>query len=189
MDNCIAFEGNRRIATGELSEVAEKTKRVVDRGERGPVVILDAVTSRTIEVDFRGTVDAVLERLRAKPAEIESAEPRGKGRPKLGVVGREVTLLPRHWEWLSSQPGGASVALRWLVEEARKISAPQDRKRETQESAYRFMTIMAGNRAGYEEGLRAMYAGKQKDFERSIKDWPEDVRKHALVLGRRAMER
>ena len=113
--NCTAFEGTRRIASGELVKVALKTKEVLDRGERAPVLIFDDATSELVEIDFRGTPAQVLKRLEASaipPEQPAGDEPRGPGRPKLGVVAREVTLLPRHWEWLNAQPGGASVALR-----------------------------------------------------------------------------
>ncbi len=112
---CTAFEGYRRIASGDLAQVVLKTKAVIDRGEKGPVLIFDDVTSEPIEVDFRGTPDDVLKKLPRSQVP-ESATPmdpgpRGPGRPRLGVVAREVTLLPRHWDWLNDQPGGASVAL------------------------------------------------------------------------------
>src|SRR3954447_20753875 len=105
---CTAFEGSRRIASGELAEVALKTKEIIDRGERAPILIFDDVTGETIEVDFRGTVEDVVKRLAeptragapaAAPAAPEGGASRGPGRPKLGVVAREVTLLPRHWDW------------------------------------------------------------------------------------------
>src|SRR5438045_4115295 len=142
---CTAFEGTQRIATGDLPDVALRTKAAVDRGERAPVLIFDDVTGEQIEIDFRGTPADVLGRLAERfdrttqaaetsPRESTASEaapvavPRGPGRPRLGVVAREVTLLPRHWEWLGRQPGGASVALRKLVEEARRTSAPADRR-------------------------------------------------------------
>ncbi len=75
----------------------------------------------------------------------QPAEPRGRGRPKLGVVAREVTLLPRHWDWLNAQPGGASVALRKLVEQARRANGDADRARAAREAAYHFMSAMAGD--------------------------------------------
>src|SRR4029079_4156101 len=71
--------------------------------------------------------------------ETAAAEPRGRGRPRLGVVAREGTLLPRHWEWLGTQPGGASVVLRKLVEEARRANGDADRTRAARDAAYRFM--------------------------------------------------
>src|SRR5882724_9616001 len=159
---CTAFEGARCIAAGELTEVALKAKAAADRGEQ--VLIFDDSTSEAIEVDFRGTAEDVLQRLtRADGPQAASVPdtPRGPGRPKLGVVAREVTLLPRHWDWLNAQPGGASVALRKLVDQARRANEDSDRVRQAQEAAYRFMSAMAGNRPGFEEAARALFAGKQ----------------------------
>jgi hypothetical protein len=192
MDNqnetrCIAFEGSRRIASGELAHVALMTKEVIDRGQRAPVLIFDDVTGEQIEVDFRGTAAEVVMRLAkardAAKAHPEGEAPRGPGRPRLGVVAREVTLLPRHWEWLNGQPGGASVALRKLVEEARRANAGRDRVRRAQEAAYRFMSAMAGNFPGFEEAMRAFFGGDRKRFDKLVKSWPADVRDQARKLA------
>ena len=107
-------------------------------------------------------------------------------RPKLGVIAREVTLLPRHWEWLSSQPGGASVALRKLVEEARRANAGRDRIRQAQEAAYRFVSVLAGNLPGFEEACRALFAGDAARFDSLVQGWPAGVRNHAQRLAARA---
>ena len=148
LTRCTAFEGARRIAAGDLPHVALKAKQVLDRGAKAPVLIFDDISSELIELDFRGTPADVVKRLPPATAEVQA--PRGPGRPRLGVVAREITLLPRHWDWLNSQPGGASVALRKLVEDARKRYAGRDRIRQAQESAYRFMSAMAGNEPGFE---------------------------------------
>lgn len=116
------------------------------------------------------------------------AVPRGPGRPKLGVVAREVTLLPRHWEWLNGQPGGASVALRKLVDEARRANDGKDRVRQAREAAYRFMSVMAGNERGFEEATRALFAGDRERFEEFVASWPADVRDHAKRLAAAAFE-
>ena len=113
-----AFAGMRRIASGDLASVAAKAKAALDQDEGTSILILDDETCRVVDIDFRGKADDVVKRLERTSGQ---PEPRGPGRPKLGVVAREVTLLPRHWEWLNAQPGGASVALRKLVEEARRI--------------------------------------------------------------------
>jgi hypothetical protein len=190
---CTAFEGTRRIASGALPEVAQKVKAVLDRGERAPVLIFDDATSEIVEVDFRGTAEEVAARLAANPSvpvasdnQPDAATPRRPGRPRLGVVAREVTLLPRHWEWLNCQPGGASVALRKLVEQARRGSESKDRVRRAQESAYRFMSTMAGNEAGFEEALRCLFAGDRARFDSLVNDWPIDVRDHARKLAAEA---
>jgi hypothetical protein len=187
---CIAFEGARCIAAGHLREVALAVKQVIERGEQAPVLIFDALTSQPVEFDLRGTADDVLARLAAEEVEVgedgespDKAVPRGRGRPKLGVVAREITLLPRHWDWLNSQSGGASVALRKLVEAARLASDDKDRIRHAQEAAYRFLTSLAGNFPGYEEATRALYAGDAARFEASIESWPVDVREHATRLA------
>lgn len=181
MSDVIAFAETRRIAQGPLSEVALAVKRALDAGEAAPVLIFDAVTSRPVEVDLRGTLDEIDARL-AEAAEPDDAA-RGRGRPKLGVTAREVTLLPRHWDWLSSQPGGASATLRRLVEEARK--APPS-IREVREAVYRFSTAMAGNAPGYEEAMRALFAGDAARFEAETAGWPGDVRAHARTLAKTA---
>jgi hypothetical protein len=203
--SCTAFEGPRCIASGELHNVARKAKEVIDRGQRATVLIFDDATSRIIEIDFRGTAEDVLSRLdtarnvrgrdEAPPTAAtttcavngpESPAPtptRRPGRPKLGVVGREVTLLPRHWDWLNSQPGGASVALRKLVDQARKTNEGKDRIRQSQEAAYRFMSSMAGNEPNFEEASRALFAGKQDRFDQMVDTWPIDLRDHAKKLA------
>ena len=185
----IAFAGTRRIAAGALAEVALKAKKLVDRGDA--VLILDDATSEPIEVDFRGTPQDVTERLaKGVLAAAPQTEPQaGPGRPKLGVVAREVTLLPRHWDWLNSQPGGASVALRKLVDEARRVKSGQDRVRRAQERAYRFMSIVAGDLPGFQEAARHLFAGDAEKFSARIGKWPKDVRDHAAKLAEGALEK
>jgi hypothetical protein len=187
---CTAFEGTRRIASGELGHVARKSKDVIDRNGRAPVLIFDDSTSEQIEIDFRGTAGDVVERLAAIPSkEAAVTAPRGPGRPKLGVVAREITLLPRHWEWLNRQPGGASVALRKLVDEARNSHQDRDRVRQAQEAAYRFMSAMAGNEPGFEEATRALFAKDLMRLRALTAAWPDDIRDHALKLANPALER
>ena len=166
-------------------------KRALDSDPERTILIFDAVTSEPVEVDCRGPVDEVLARLAgAVPDETaadglaaEAVVARSPGRPKLGVVAREITLLPRHWEWLNEQPGGASVTLRKLVEEARKSTAGETRVRRAREACYRFMNTMAGNEPGFEEALRALYAGDAGRFETLTEVWPADVRDHARRLA------
>lgn len=187
-----AFEGSRRIAAGELADVVAKAKQVLDRGDRAPVLLFDDRTGRQVDVDFRGDLKVVQARLAPAPeshAEPVDEPPRRPGRPRLGVVGREVTLLPRHWEWLNAQPGGASVALRKLVDQARRANEGRDRIRAAQESAYRFMSAMAGNEPNFEEAARALFAGDRTKFHVMIDAWPIDVRDHAALLAAAAFER
>ncbi len=165
----IAFEGDRCIGSGDLREVARAAKQALGRHPDASILIFDGQTSAPIDIDFRGSVDDVLARLPhpEPPAadEVTSvAAPRGPGRPKLGVVAREVTLLPRHWDWLAQQTGGASVAIRRLVDEARRNGDDGNRIRHAQEAAYRFMSTMAGNRPHYEEAIRALFADDAPRF-------------------------
>ncbi|MGZ6016367.1 MAG: DUF2239 family protein [Phenylobacterium sp.] len=172
--NCTAFDGQRRIASGPLAEVAVAARRATGDGSKGPVLIFDDATGHVVDVDLRGGEDEVRRRLTPPPL---------RGRPKLGVVPREVTLLPRHWDWLASQPGGASVALRKLVEEARRTHAKRDRIRQAQDAAYRFISAMAGDLPGFEEASRALFAGNAERFYEETARWPADVREHARQLA------
>ena len=189
--SCTAFVGKRLVSTGGLLEVALKAQEAANRDRFAQVVIFDDVTSQVIEVDLRGTPDELSRRIAetastaAQPNEPVPAdgEPRRPGRPKLGVVAREVTLLPRHWEWLANQPGGASVALRKLVEQAKKANEGTDRKRIAQEAAYRFLSAMCGNECEFEEANRALFAGKRKRFAQATEPWPPDLRDHAMKLA------
>ncbi len=186
----IAFAKNRRIARGEPRDVAAAVKGFVDDRPEQPVAVFDAVSSQPVDLDLRGSVAAVLKRLPSAAPESAAPSdpspdktPRGPGRPKLGVVAREVTLLPRHWDWLGTQPGGASVALRKLVEAAQRANAAADRQRAAAESAYRFMHAMAGNAAGFEEASRALFAGDMVRLQAEVAAWPRDVRVHVLELA------
>jgi len=203
---CSVFQSGRCLASGRLSEVALPMKAALDASARSlqapPVLLLDDTTAEVIDLDWRGTPKEVLARLKAMVAatpdpatagmsdEPDNAAPapgaapaRGPGRPKLGVVAREVTLLPRHWDWLATQPGGASVALRKLVEVARRDSETRDRVRQASAVAYRFMSTIAGHEAGFEEASRALFAGDQAGFDVLIAGWPVDVQHHLKRLA------
>ena len=187
MTLCTAFTGTRRIASGPIADVALAAKPAADRGES--VLIFDDATAQPVEIDFRGSTADLREHIAQRaaaplPPEQPVAEtPRGPGRPKLGVVAREITLLPRHWDWLACQPGGASVALRKLVEDARRASGDKDRVRRAREVAYRFMAAMAGDLPNFEEAARALFAGDGARFYPLVAGWPEDVRDHLVKLA------
>lgn len=164
-----AFSGNRRLASGSQAEILAAISTLAQDAP-SPLVFEDA-TGQQVEL-----------------AAASPAAPRGPGRPRLGVVSREVTLLPRHWEWLAGQPGGASVALRKLVDEARRANEGADRRRKAQETAYRFMSALAGNETGFEEAARALFAGDGWRFEASTQPWPHDVASHARRLAAPAFQ-
>lgn len=192
---CVAFEGSTLLAAGPLPDVALAMKDRLDHTPEAVVLVFDQATGNVVEVDLRGSREDVLERLeKAEPGSdryghraMEPMPPRTPGRPRLGVVAREVTLLPRHWEWLASQPGGASVALRKLVEDARRASGERDRQRAAQEACYRFMVAVAGNEPGFEDASRALYAGNEAKFHEAVENWPRDVRTHAREFFARQM--
>ncbi|MFP5195055.1 DUF2239 family protein [Alcaligenes faecalis] len=184
-----SFMGHRRIASGPMLANVLAVKKVLESRVNDPVLIFDDVTGRFVDVNTQGTDEELAQRyapVDAPEVEVEQTEeeaPRGRGRPKLGVVPREVTLLPRHWDWLATQPGGASVALRKLVEEARRASAVKDQRRQAQERAYNFMTAIGGDLPGFEEAMRALFADELERFKTLLAGWPEDVRDHAIKLA------
>lgn len=194
---CTAFEGSRLLCSGPLVEVALAVKDAMAWEAADPILAFDDATGRVIDLDLRGSKAEIIARLSQSQATPASPSPqadtpndadvpreaRGRGRPKLGVIGREVTLLPRQWEWLAAQPGGASVALRKLVDEARRNSGTAQKTRAAQERAYHFMLAMAGNLPHYEEATRALFANDRTRFEQKIAEWPGDIAAHAIRLA------
>eukprot|EP01030_Chromulinospumella_sphaerica_P004019 gene4019-3931_t len=199
---------------GAVMGVALRVKAATEARPLARFMVFNACTSEVLDFDLRGTPQEVLARLAVShpaalacaaspadstpptdlagapgaetPSEDTSSAKTGPGRPKLGVVAREVTLLPRHWAWLSSQPGGASVALRKLVEQARKDSQSQDQRRLSQEATYRFMSAMAGCLEGFEEAARALFASDRPRFEALTAPWPQDIQIHLQHLAQAA---
>lgn len=188
---CTAFVGHTRLLAGALDDVALAAKRAGANTDQ-LLQIYDDATGRVIDMDTRGTDDDMMARLPRIPAAASAPPddaPRGRGRPKLGVVAREVTLLPRHWDWLSTQPGGASVALRKLVEGARRANESKDRARRARDAAYAFMSAMAGNLPDFEEASRALFSGALEKFAALIARWPTDVRDYTLQLAHQNISR
>lgn len=186
-----AFAGKQQVARGTLHSVATTLKHLVDAAPDAQILIFDDVNGAQVDLNLHGTIEDVLRRIPAAPvATLEgnpsASEPvpaRGAGRPKLGVVGREVTLLPRHWEWLASQPGGASVAIRKLVEVAQRENRQADQVRLAREASYRFISAMAGDLPGFEEATRALFAGDSAQFAACSASWPADVRTYAQMIA------
>lgn len=189
-----SFNGHKRIASGSLPVNALAVKHALASDVPSPLLTFCDQTGQAVEIDMRGSDAEMLTRLppevcqlqRSESALIsseESGEPRGRGRPKLGVVAREVTLLPRHWDWLAARPGGASVTLRKLVDEARRANVDRDRQRQASECAYHFMSVMAGDMAGFEEASRALFANDAAKFRQLTEAWPPDVRDYVRYLA------
>jgi hypothetical protein len=173
----IAFAGARRIAQGTLAEVIPVLKERFDRDPSDSVLVFETDSGRQVDFDLRGTVAEALER--ATPA-------RGPGRPKLGVASREVSLLPRHWQWLEQQGSGISATLRKLVEQAMKVQPGKQRARQIRDALCRFLTGMAGDRPSFEEACRALYAGDGARFAAQVERWPKDIREYAVAQERAA---
>lgn len=190
---CTAFAGSRRIATGALIDVALAV-RDVDPAVQGPLLTFDNASGAVIDLDLRGSTADIVARLRDHGDHQRSkaegggtgGAARSPGRPKLGVVAREVTLLPRHWEWLGRQQGGASQALRRMVDDARRADDGQTVHRAAQERTYRFLAAIAGDLSGFEDAIRALFAGDHASFADRMAAWPADIRDHALLLAEQA---
>lgn len=184
---CTAFQGDRLLLSGPLLDVALAVKATIQNDPSSAVLVFDDATGRVIDLDLRGTKADIVEGLsRARGRSVTAArgsEPKGRGRPRLGVIAREVTLLPRQWEWLAAQPNGASAALRRLVDEARRNGSSEQQRRAAREAAYRFMLGIGGDLPGYEEGTRALFADDARKLRQCIASWPKDIRAHVLRLA------
>jgi hypothetical protein len=184
--SCAAFDGVRLIAAGPLTEVALAVKRALDSGAAGPLLTFEDATGAVVDLDLSGSDAQILAGLSME--DDRTPAPRGRGRPKLGVVAREVTLLPRHWEWLAAQPGGASVVLRRLVDAARRADGGASEAKQAAAAAYRFLSAIAGDLPGFEEAARALFAGDRAAFAERVAAWPRDIGDNATRLAWRRGE-
>lgn len=178
-----AFMQGQQIAQGNLSELLRQIKATPIGNE--PVFIFDDRTGKRLDIYVHGdeaSAIAAYPELATRQTEAPAAI-KSRGRPKLGVSAKEVTLLPRHWEWLATQPGGASATLRRLIEQAKKASEPADNKRRRHESAYQFMHELAGDLPEYETCLRALFADDETAFSAAMEGWPQDIRRYAAQLA------
>ena len=180
-----AFEGLKIRFQGSLGEVVIQVKKRLGKSEHSPVLIISDLTGKVMDFNFHGTLKDVQKRLEVFVSQAEEGpkDAGGPGRPKLGVISREVSLLPRHWEWLASQSGGASAALRKLVEDAKRQALDSGSIKEAQARTYKFMSVIAGDLQGYEEALRALYRRDGKKFQTQIEAWPSDVQKYIKSLA------
>ncbi len=175
-----AFKESKRLVAASIETVAPLVKQAMHDDPTTSILIFSDETGEQIDLDLRGSAEEIAARYSSTPNRKV-----GPGRPKLGVVAREITLLPRHWEWLNAQPGGASVTLRKLVEAASKLNSKSQRK-SSQEASYRFIAVLAGNLDNFEEATRALYAGEQAKFRELISIWPMDIQIYALKLSQDA---
>ena len=183
-DDVLAFARHDLLARGDLATVALAVLDSETHARGETVLLFEAGTGRQFDIDLSGSRAAVAARYAQQAVPEPAAEaPRRRGRPKLGVVGREVTLLPRHWAWLEQQRGGASAALRRLVDEARRADAGGDLRRRAQDRTQRLMAALAGDLPGFEEAARALYGGDGERFEAETATWPRDLRAVVLELA------
>lgn len=179
------FAGYRLVGKGDLLKVLRMCKRKFDDGCRERIVIYDDMSGETYDFELNGTVEEVERRLKEHPmlkSRIEEEGPKVQGRPKLGVVSREITLLPRHWEWIGEQSGGASAVIRRLIDAERKRGRSGQDYKKQQAATHRFMWDIAGNFDNFEEASRLLYRGDYKGLEEIIVTWPEDIFKHLATL-------
>jgi|TARA_B110000879_G_scaffold21779_1_gene27840 hypothetical protein len=169
-ESVFAFAGEKLIAEGLTVEVKGKIQNLVDRQN---VLVFDQDNGRQISLIFDQESASEL----SSSSEGRPALKNKPGRPKLGVVGREITLLPRHWEWLDGQRGGASATLRRLIDQCRAENMGQDMIRLAQDSTNRFIYAIAGNLSNFEEAVRALYGNNPDRFAECMRLWPADIRK------------
>lgn len=184
-----AFEGLKKLVAGDLEKVLLAVKKRLKTHRDSSVLIFSDTTGKQMDFDLSGTEDDVIERHKiytAKTAPSQSAV----GRPKLGVVPREISLLPIHWEWLNTQPGGASPTIRLLIDEKIKLESSDKMKiKKSQEVAYKFLSAIAGDLPNFEESIRYLYRSDRKKFIELTSDWQKDIAEHALSLAHEAFEK
>lgn len=179
-----AFQSCSRLAEGSEAELVAIIRSQSPDSER--ILVFDNDTGQQVDLDLREAPQSGGLQAEHQQSVEAGVAARGRGRPKLGVKGREVTLLPKHWEWLEQQNGGASATLRRLVQASMKSSHAEDLKRKSQARANRVMTALAGDLVNYEDATRALFAGDAVAFKQLIRSWPADVRQYALVLSEEA---
>ncbi|MBC7539648.1 MAG: DUF2239 family protein [Bacteriovorax sp.] len=179
-----AFDGHKLFGQGDLSEIVIKIKKQLGKSDNASIIIFSDNTGKVFDFNFQGTLSDVKKRLdmyiQTEVPEVNA----GAGRPKLGVISREISLLPQHWEWLATQPGGSSSTLRKLVDEAKKKTSGGPSIKQTQEIVHRFASAMAGDFEGFEEALRALYRKDKGLFHAQMKNWPEDIRDYIIELSK-----
>lgn len=184
MFNYTAFDGFQMISQGGLEEVALGVKRRLKSNREARILIFSDSSGKQMDLDLSGSENDALERLKIFKSHDVNTGQSGPGRPKLGVISREISLLPHHWEWLSNQSGGSSATIRRLVEEKMKDNASgKDKIKQTQEAVYTFLNAIAGDLPNFEEAIRFLYRSDKKRFRDLISEWPGDLARHTLALS------
>ena len=188
MINYTAFENKKILTEGNLNEVATIVFHRLKENKSANILIFSDQSGRIIDLGFSGTERQMLERLKIYCHQEIQSYP-GAGRPRLGVVTREISLLPKHWEWLLGQDGGASACLRKLIDEKMSESElPKKAIMFAQEKTYKFLHAIAGDLPNFENAIRYLYRKDQSSFLKQISDWPDDVQTYALKLSKIVFE-
>lgn len=187
MTHCTAFSGPNQVSTGSIAQVAAACHSWIQDHPGDMLLVFEDHTGRVLDLDLRGDVEQVLDQLDdhplvSPPEPHAPAAPRGRGRPRLGVVSREVSLLPRHWAWLERQPRSLSATLRSLIEEHIRRGAEQEDRRRAEHAAYGVMSVLAGDLPGFEEATRALFAHDTPRVLEQIEGWPPDVQSYLVRL-------
>jgi len=179
-----AFTPKQCLITGSLEEAALAAFHHLRSQSSESVMIFNDETYAIMDIDLSGDAELVKRKAASYPTANTPAK-KGPGRPKLGVIGKEVTLLPRHWEWLASQQGGPSVTLRKLIDAARRDPQiiEQNNCEQAQNLTYKFCNAIAGDLPGFEEALRCLYAKDKVGFSRHLSEWPIDIAGRANFLA------
>lgn len=182
------FDKFQILSQGSLNEVAIAVKKRLRIQSDARILIFSDSTGRQVDLDFSGTEKDTLERLKIYIPKTASPHT-GAGRPKLGVIPREISLLPHHWEWLLNQEGGASSAIRRLIDEKNKPALlAKDKIKQAQEVTYKFLSAIAGDLPHFEDVIRFLYRKDKKKFENLMSDWPKDIVKYSTALANQAFD-
>ena len=179
-DTFSAYGPTSCIGQGELTDVALAAHRFLRTHPDQSALILQDSTCQIIDLDLSGD-EALLER-KANHYPIRSQAPVPDSKDP--ITG-EITLLPRHWQWLAEQGGNASATLRRLIDEARRDPKQKadNECRRRQQLTYRFCQALCGDFQGYEDALRALYAADKDSFKTHISTWPADFALRAEALA------
>ncbi len=179
-----AFEEFKKIANGSLEDVILAVKSRMKENKNAGILIFSDLTGKQMDFDFSGSEKDVLNRIKIY-SQLEKSQNLGAGRPKLGVLPREISLLPNHWEWLNNQQGGASATIRQLIDDKIKLEASEKlRIKICQEKTYKFLSAIAGDLPHFEEVIRYLYRADQKKFNDLVSAWPKDIVHHASSLAK-----
>lgn len=161
-----AFRGDTRIITDSLFNVALALQKQSEMN----VLVFNDQTGQQIDLDLSGSEDDLKQRY----TEVEYVKK--VGRPKLGVISREITLQQKHWNWLDQQSSSASAVIRKLIDKELNDPSSESNIMLAKQAIDHFMLAMLGNMPNYEEATRALYQGNKSHFLALIHNYPKDLK-------------